>query len=206
MQKTIRNRSAEAFKNALCSLLLKKQLDKITVKEICQLADYTVTAFYKNFEDKYDCARKIVQEEAEYLFETNYKIMCMDGYKSVAEDISEMRSNELVLSTCENYFRRVLSNSTRYRCIVSDLLMSNSIMQFARHFAELAKGKLFYISDRDRRTVDFEYYIGMYISQYLYTVAYWIDEDFQKSPAELARMFIEAYTSDTQILSVIEPE
>lgn len=68
MSKNRKRHSQKAIKEAFCSLLCEKPIDKIFVKEICEQADYSTMAFYASYEDKYDLARKIVLDEVYYMW------------------------------------------------------------------------------------------------------------------------------------------
>ncbi|WP_225047178.1 TetR/AcrR family transcriptional regulator [Lacticaseibacillus kribbianus] len=47
-------RTQRAFSDAMFGLLAQKPFEKITVNELCQLADYPRATFYNYFDDKYD--------------------------------------------------------------------------------------------------------------------------------------------------------
>lgn len=51
-----------AIKNALLSLLKEKSIEKITVREICQLAEINRATFYRHFDNQY-ALLEILQEE-----------------------------------------------------------------------------------------------------------------------------------------------
>lgn len=196
-EKTIRRRSDAAFENALCTLLLDRPIEKITVKEICELADYTVTAFYKNYEDKYDLAKSIIEKEAKRLFESNYSAMSDPDYMEVEADKRKMSNNDNVINTVENHFNHILENSNVYKCIVSDKLTPNTIIHFTRAFCKYSQG---HFVPEDKQEKEYEFYIGIYISSFLFTVSYWIDNKFSKSPLEMAKLYLKSQSSQTTII------
>lgn len=52
----------KAIKNALLSLLKEKSIEKITVREICQLAEINRATFYRHYDNQY-ALLEILQEE-----------------------------------------------------------------------------------------------------------------------------------------------
>ena len=62
------------IKNTFFELLKKKELNKIKVSEICQMAEINRSTFYVNYLDVFDLADKIFAElsnEVESLFDTS---------------------------------------------------------------------------------------------------------------------------------------
>lgn len=56
--------------NALVHFLLEKDINSITVKELCERADVNKSTFYLHFMDIYDCKEKWKQEMFDELFTT----------------------------------------------------------------------------------------------------------------------------------------
>jgi AcrR family transcriptional regulator len=50
------------LKESLINLLEKKDISKISVKEICKNADINRTTFYNHYNDQYDLMRKLENE------------------------------------------------------------------------------------------------------------------------------------------------
>ena len=59
-RRTLKTR--KAIYNVLMELLLQKELHKVTVQEISDLADINRTTFYKHFLDVYDLYDKLEQD------------------------------------------------------------------------------------------------------------------------------------------------
>ena len=55
----------QAIMNCLLELLSTKQLDKITVKDICEICEINRNTFYYYFQDIYDVLDAVFQNEAE---------------------------------------------------------------------------------------------------------------------------------------------
>lgn len=54
----------QAIMNCLLELLSTKQLDKITVKDICEICEINRNTFYYYFQDIYDVLDAVFQNEA----------------------------------------------------------------------------------------------------------------------------------------------
>lgn len=72
------------IKNSFVELLKKKPINKITVKEICDMAEINRATFYKHYLDVYDLLDKI---EEQFLDELN-KNLAPIKEKSLAETLS----------------------------------------------------------------------------------------------------------------------
>lgn len=102
-----------AIKEAFLKLLKGKDVRKITVKEICKLAEIDRTTFYKYYKNQYDLMEQIEQEQLEELqkllnynkndnIETNLKRMLdkiyneIDTYSAIFSDNGDSKfSNKI---------------------------------------------------------------------------------------------------------------
>lgn len=90
------------IRNAFIGLLKKKPLNKITVKEICDLAEINRATFYKYYSDPFDLLEKIEQE---FLHQLRKKLnpsvnsfrdvftMIMDGVQADFEEYQALFSD-----------------------------------------------------------------------------------------------------------------
>lgn len=77
------------IKNSFVELLKKKPINKITVKEICEMAEINRATFYKHYLDVYDLLDKI---EEQFLVELE-KSLAPRGERSAAETLSLIMIN-----------------------------------------------------------------------------------------------------------------
>jgi Transcriptional regulator len=56
MQDRRKKKTEQAIRTAFAKLLSEKDIDKITVKNLCELADINKSTFYLHYKDIYDCA------------------------------------------------------------------------------------------------------------------------------------------------------
>lgn len=76
-------------------LLEEKNIEKITVKEICEEAHINRSTFYNHFEDVYDVLNKmwmIYKENTMYIFRQSHSSSRRDNLRMILEDIKD---NEL---------------------------------------------------------------------------------------------------------------
>ncbi|MBQ1608854.1 MAG: TetR family transcriptional regulator, partial [Lachnospiraceae bacterium] len=55
-------RTIKIFIESLCSLMMEKPFEKVTVSDICEVAMIPRATFYNYFEDKYDLLETYCQE------------------------------------------------------------------------------------------------------------------------------------------------
>ena len=109
----------QIIRQTLLELMQKKDINKITVTEICNLADVNRATFYKYYLDVYDLLEKI---EDELLIEIKNTLLKENEDKSVKE---KMRDVINTVKDNEDIFRVLLGENAR-----KDFLLN--ILYFAR--------------------------------------------------------------------------
>lgn len=85
-------KTEQAIKNAFIELRAKKPLEKITVKELCELALINKSTFYTHYEDIYALSEAMEQETVESI------IRSIDHLKDYTPDNSDVFTRELCLA------------------------------------------------------------------------------------------------------------
>ena len=85
-------KTEQAIKNAFIELRAKKPLEKITVKELCELALINKSTFYSHYEDIYALSEAMEQETVESI------IGSIDHLKDYTTDNSDAFTRELCLA------------------------------------------------------------------------------------------------------------
>ena len=85
-------KTEQAIKNAFIELRAKKPLEKITVKELCELALINKSTFYSHYEDIYALSESMEQETVESI------IGSIDHLKDYTTDNSDAFTRELCLA------------------------------------------------------------------------------------------------------------
>ena len=101
-------KSKTALKQALIAMLKKKDASKITVKEICDLADVNRSTFYKNYADIFELFKAVQYDIFDEINETMDDNLWVSvgadsthrflGFKETIYSIAERKEQLLLLS------------------------------------------------------------------------------------------------------------
>jgi len=114
--------SKKVIREALFELMKEKPLNKISITEICSLADVNRSTFYSYYEDIYDLHRKILREYFEKQHETLAFIQEYIG--SVPSPTALTKKDFYTICLC--FFTTASENRSLYKFIYSQN-SSNSI-------------------------------------------------------------------------------
>ena len=89
----------EVIENALISLLKTKPLEKITVKEICEMAMINRSTFYKHYQDCYDLAERLKQRAMHDFMETLQGMKEGEATEMITALLEKMRENSDLFHT-----------------------------------------------------------------------------------------------------------
>lgn len=104
-------RTKAALRQAIEELSAEKDFEKVTVREICERAGLSRSAFYGNYHDKFDLARDAIQS-AVAASETDARGKFEESLISVLESIEENRviRNSIAVRGLDNEARCVLDD------------------------------------------------------------------------------------------------
>lgn len=182
--KNRKRHSQKAFKDALCLLLEKKPLDKIFVKEILEAADYSSMAFYSSYEDKYDLAQKIIEEEAKLHIDTLFDIISLEitNHSFDQSKVFERSSN--------SFFTHVKENNKIYKCIFNNLLMPDAMEYFAQYSSIIIKDHFdFKNQNNDALKSYYNFFIKQSISMLLYAAKYWMSNNYNIPADDFSKLY-----------------
>ena len=175
-------RSEKAFTDALCELLLEKDLNHVYVRELCEKAGFSNMAFYSNYEDKYALAASVLQHEIDLKISDSYRIA-----RKLADSgtyTHERMMYEISLTT----FERVYRNECIYRCIFENRLTDSGIQYFASAVSKNYR-KIF-ITDHADDMARYDSYLFELTTMNLLSTAYvWMKNDFDISARSLAKIY-----------------
>lgn len=169
-----RRESVTKIENVFVELLQMKELEQITVSEICMQADINRSTFYANFIDIYDLAEKIINRLwdeflALYMEEVNDKKSRMDFVRL----FSHIKENQLLYKT---YFK--LGN------------MDLGVVGFDKEVAEM-----FF----DMRYID--YHIEFFKHGLNAIIKKWLYGGCKESPEEMQQILNNEYKRDFTLLN-----
>lgn len=159
------------IKDTFLSLLNKKDLNKITVSEICTIADINRATFYRYYVDIYDLFRKTQEDFAEKL-----KL-----------SISNNEQDYTVSSFCKGLLNVLLEEKELAKIIFN---INNNLI-FLDDILEIAYTNCFNNWNKIYQNVsseDVEYATIFIFNGALGIINYWIKNDFDKDIDELSDM------------------
>lgn len=115
------------IEKSFIELLKVKQLNKITVKEICDLADINRSTFYKHYEDVFDLFDKMKSELRNDFLGLIRQIKGYDKKKTLVAALEKIKKNKdiyialltessgnnLLNETVDDYFREMMKEKER---------------------------------------------------------------------------------------------
>ncbi|MBE6148350.1 MAG: TetR family transcriptional regulator [Firmicutes bacterium] len=160
------------IKETFIDLLSEKDITKITVSEICEIADINRATFYRYYIDVYDLLEKI---------EMNFSEELKDAYN--AENITEY--------TVANFSKALLKAFVENKKLVKILFNNKSTTNFLDDILEIV-----YQTCKDKweqelpgiSQEDIEYASVFLFNGALGVINFWIKNDFDKDIEEIARI------------------
>lgn len=170
--KTRHTQSKQKIKDALLSLLMEKDFEKISVADITRRADINRGTFYLHFIDKFDLIDKMIEHFKLDLF-TVLTDTSINEEEALLHALTYLKNNK--------HFIYTLSKSK-----ASDL--QNEIENFLKKL----------LTRNNRLTIDIiktlnfpqDYAYTAFFGSITALVIYWINGDFQEDPYEIAEMLI----------------
>lgn len=177
-------RTKKALREALTTLMMKKNFKDITIKELTDLADVNRGTFYLHYLDIYDLLEKIEQE----MFEQFRSVI--DKYS-----IEELTQNPYPLFI--EIYQFISNNSDM--CIV--LLSENGDIAFLEKLKNIVRHKglkdWMYIR-KDTKEADhtnYEYFYAFIVSGCIGLISSWLENNRRESPEEMAKLTMELLLS-----------
>lgn len=166
------------IREALFELLETKPLKQITVKSLCELADINRGTFYSHYRDIYDLVEKLEGELIE-------KMTSVIKFESIGkqDQLQMFRDVFSHIKTNTGDYKIILLNPESSRCL--DVILA----EVYQHHASALMDKNPPIS---QNLIDYTF--ALLSSGSTKVILKWIENDFQESPEEMARL-INAFTN-----------
>ncbi len=161
------------LKQSLLTLLRDRPIEKITVKEICELADINRGTFYTHYTDPYDLLAHIENEL----------------YSEILAAIESSLKAEAISGLLEEIFEYIVKNAELCKILFGDYGDKEFIrrVMFIARDQSVAQWKKLMPSVTDEQ-LDLLYMF--YANGCVAMIQYWLQNGMKESPRELAR-FIE---------------
>lgn len=163
------------LKESFITLLEKKDISQITIKEICEDADINRATFYAHYNDQYDLLRKIEDE-------------LLENINAHLAEYDQQNNNLNVVITTEKIFEYLKENARVYKLLLSE----QGDFSFQKKLMMLVYDKIITeITDNNNITKeDAEYVYSFTITGIIGIVQKWFDDDMKKSPHFMAELVI----------------
>ncbi len=163
-----RKESIELIEKTFIELLQKKEIDEISVSEICKLSGLNRTTFYSNFSDIYDLADRIRE-----IIEKNVK----EAYKDDGVE-------ELSIINYDKLFKLIYDNQILIKTYFKLGYDKIDIETF--HFNKELASEQF-----DRKHI--KYHMEFFRAGITSIIKIWLDNGCKESPEEMARIIEDEY-------------
>lgn len=157
------------IKETFISLLTMKDINKITVSEICKIADINRATFYRYYLDVYDLEEKIKNE-------------LINDLKAKADGEKDY--------TVYSFATDMLNVLVAHKDLVKVLFLGANNIYFLNDFLEVAYEKCKYRWRKDMpnaKEEDMEYAAIFIFNGALGIINYWVQNDFDKEIEEIAK-------------------
>ena len=187
------SRSKQAFIAAFLELLKEMPIEKITVVDLADRAQYSRGAFYAQFGSQDEFLRQVVDDEIE-----NYLAISRDSLK----DDPSLGSAS---SSVERLFEYVYSKQELYRFLFSNYRQFNTVEYFfSRTTQPLGEFRITFSDDLPDVDPELYNFISSYVQKAC--IQFWIQQDFKWSPRHMAEQCELFYQKCPNMARVIKPD
>jgi len=103
-------KTQQAIHSALSKLLLEKNINDITIKELCEVADINKSTFYLHYKDIYDCSDYLMN----YVVDKTIEIMEQYDFTDLVNHLPEIIKEILLIFREDKDFYIPFLNSPRH--------------------------------------------------------------------------------------------
>jgi len=167
------------LKESFINLLEKKDISKISVKEICKNADINRTTFYNHYNDQYDFMRKLENELIENIG------LYLAEYAQDETDIA-------LIDMLEKIFEYIKENARLCKMLLSE----KGNLDFQKRIIMLVYDRniLSLINKNNFSKEDIDYVYSFTITGCIGIIQKWLNDDMKKSTRSMAEMLIKLTT------------
>lgn len=187
------HRSTIAFRQAFLDLIKTTPIEKITVSQIVQRADYTRSAFYARFPSLGEFYNYIVDCEVENYMSISYEI-----YSQTKEYYDGYTVKSLV-----RLFEYVYANKELYRFIFTNYNFFNAVDRFYNSTAQDSQNyAVDFMDDYPAINMSLYNYLSSYVQKG--AIKWWIEHNFEQSPQYMAEQVSLFYVKQMRSVTYIE--
>ena len=178
-------RTRKMLLKGLTDLLREKDIKDISVKELADYADINRCTFYLHYKDVYDMLEKIETE-------------LVDDFNTMLDSCIETGPNPDPYTFMCTFF----SYANEHQETLSALLGKHGDLAFLNYMKGIVQERMHFIWEKDKyRTDNFEYYSAFIISGCLGLVEKWVQNGFEESPEDMAKMAAKMILQGIQVFA-----
>lgn len=159
------------IKDAMLELLSKKNINRISIKELCELADINRSTFYSYYDDIYSLLNEI---EDELIANIPHK-----------HELFDSRTKNELIDIFNNYFSYIKENAYAFRILLID---SNNITFRNKLFSSIIDKR--YEEHYEKQDTKARYKFIYNCNGIISMVIQWIKDDFPITTEEMAKITI----------------
>jgi AcrR family transcriptional regulator len=167
------------LRDSLIELMKEESILRISIKDICDLADVSRSTFYAHYKDQYDLLRQIQEEVFAYFNDM------VNQY-----DVSMKRGSRESESIIQRMLRYIADNSNSLRILLSENGDIDFQKKFFQHFIVKARNILHDTSENPGETYIHEGYSVFVVHGAIGLMQYWLKNDMHIPIPTLTKMLI----------------
>lgn len=183
-------RTKQGIQEALTELLEKKSINKISVKEITDIAGINRGTFYLHYVDKYDLMEKSINQLMIEISETGSNILNL-AQRNIHSELSRKK----LVNEFTTLFKYIQKNSR----LIKSLTNENSSYSFHHKFNELLKDRLIAKLGPKQKDVPAIYIVSAFSYSIQGIIRTWLEsgmEDTADMMGEYTFNILECYLKD----------
>jgi AcrR family transcriptional regulator len=169
----------KALRDSLIELMRSKSIVRITIKELCDLADISRSTFYAHYNNQYDLLKQIEDETIAY-------------FEDILKKFDKRRSVREIIQMVEEIVRNIADNSSS----IQALLSRNGDISFQERFFRRFTHQLHLVNSfiepplSDIPGIE-EYYLVYIVNGSIALVQHWLENSMDIPIPQLAKMLIQ---------------
>lgn len=173
------HKSKKALKDAMTSLMKKKDIKSITITEIVSLADLNRGTFYKHYQYKEELLNDIIDDVISDLAKS---------YREPYLDTNKFSINDLSISAIK-IFEHVATYSDFYTIIINSNVLPDLQNKICEVIKQISIQDLFSVNENN--AINTELYASFHAYALVGMIIEWVRGNFQYTPKYMAEQLIQ---------------
>ncbi|MDR0374389.1 MAG: TetR/AcrR family transcriptional regulator [Treponema sp.] len=169
----------KALQDSLIELMKSKSIVRVTIKELCDLADISRSTFYLHYSNQYDLLKQIEEETIAY-------------FEDILKKFDKRRSAREITQMVEEIVRNIADNSNSIQVLLSENGDINFQERFFRRFTSKTHLVNYFIDPAFNDVPEIgEYYLVYVVKGSIALMQHWLKNNMDLSVPTLAKMLVQ---------------